>query len=372
MKKKPAPTTRICIEKRKLRGGRFAYRLEWFDKRGKRQRRGCGSDLKLAKHLKAKIQEDLRRGVMGDLPDIPLADFIAKLDALMKGKACDTIRKTKKTLNEFNAVCDPGFVRAIDRSMVMEFRAHLLGKHLTPTANRMLRELRSSLTYATDAGYLQRNPLKEWRALLNKEPEKVIRVVERDDYQKLLENTQTFEFRALIITGYRQGLRRTELSNLRWHGPNGEPLIDFDNEVVHVINRPDEGELTKSRKNRSVPMHPETKTALQELWNRAPKVLDGRQSFKHPHVFCWPDGKKFKPNWISIEFGRVVDRAKVSKCTIHDLRRSFSTLAQRAGVDKYCVKDLGGWSDVSVVERHYTGEIASVMRDAMEKIVAAG
>ena len=42
---------------------------------------------------------------------------------------------------------------------------------------------------------------------------------------------------------------------------------------------------------------------------------------------------------------RIVKRAGIAYCTLHDLRRSFSTLAQRAGVDRYTVKDLGGWSD---------------------------
>ena len=58
----------------------------------------------------------------------------------------------------------------------------------------------------------------------------------------------------------------------------------------------------------------------------------------------------------------------IASCTLHDLRRLLSTLAQRAGVDKYTVKDLGGWSEVSVVERHYTGDVSEAHRIAMERI----
>ncbi|MDP6635608.1 MAG: hypothetical protein QGG42_11955 [Phycisphaerae bacterium] len=50
------------------------------------------------------------------------------------------------------------------------------------------------------------------------------------------------------------------------------------------------------------------------------------------------------------------------------LRRLSSTLAQRAGVDKYAVKDLGGWSVVSMVEKHYTGDLLDVQRKAMKQI----
>jgi len=65
----------------------------------------------------------------------------------------------------------------------------------------------------------------------------------------------------------------------------------------------------------------------------------------------------------------LVKRAGIDHRTPHDLRRSFSTLAQRAGVDKYTVKDLGGWSVVSVVEKHYTGDLLEVHHKAMQQIV---
>ena len=85
-------------------------------------------------------------------------------------------------------------------------------------------------------------------------------------------------------------------------------------------------------------------------------------------MFTWPDGKQFKADWVTHEFSRLVKKAGVAYCTLHDMRRSFSTIAQRAGVDKYTVKDLGGWSVVSVVERHYTGDVSEAHRQAMNRI----
>ena len=63
----------------------------------------------------------------------------------------------------------------------------------------------------------------------------------------------------------------------------------------------------------------------------------------------------------------IGSKCRIAPCSLHDLRRSFSTLAQRAGVDKYTVKDLGGWSVVSVVEKHYTGDVQEVHRRAMDR-----
>ena len=36
--------------------------------------------------------------------------------------------------------------------------------------------------------------------------------------------------------------------------------------------------------------------------------------------------------------------------------------------NEYTVKDLGGWSVVSVVEKHYTGDVSQAHRKAMEQI----
>ena len=97
-------------------------------------------------------------------------------------------------------------------------------------------------------------------------------------------------------------------------------------------------------------------------------VQDGKVVPRHVHVFTLPDGKPYRPDWVTHEFERLVSKAGIAHCTLHDLRRSFSTIAQRAGVDKYTVKDLGGWSVVSVVEKHYTGDVSIAHRKAMARI----
>lgn len=67
-------------------------------------------------------------------------------------------------------------------------------------------------------------------------------------------------------------------------------------------------------------------------------------------------------------FAGLVTKAKVKHATLHDLRRSFSTMAQQAGIDRHVAKDVGGWSTVGVVEKHYTGDVSPVYRAAMDRI----
>ena len=67
-----------------------------------------------------------------------------------------------------------------------------------------------------------------------------------------------------------------------------------------------------------------------------------------------------------------MERAGIPHCTLHHLRRSFSTLAQRKGIGRDIVKDLGDWSCIGVVEKHYTGEVDEALKRAMDRIAAMG
>ncbi len=331
---------------------------------GKWESEGVGRDLTYARERRDQIRQALRDGLGGKLPYTPMAEFVKILPGLMCGKAASTIEKTQRSLEILEDIAKPGHIVAIDRAVVMKFRAKRMEAKVSPaTVNKDLRQIRSALSYAVDAGLLRENPLLRWKALPLQEPEKVVRVVEEEEFAKLLAACQHPMFKSLLIVGYRQGLRRKELANMRW------TAVDLVRHILHVVNRPDDGEFTKSRKNRSLPMHPAVKEILDKMWVAVPKVvMDGQIQPKAPHVFTWPSGRAFGADWVSHEFKRVVKRAGVGACTLHDLRRSFSTLAQRAGVDKYTVKDLGGWSVVSVVEKHYTGDVSEVHRRAMNRI----
>lgn len=356
--------TAVWIHKRKGKRG-VSYRLRWINPRtGNWESEACGRDMAYARQRREQVRHELREGLSGKLPHTTVRQLLDMSDSLMAGRSPQTIESTKASLRRLDAACSPGCISAIDRAAVMTFRAKRLKSGASPaTVNKDLREIRSVLSYAMDAGLLRNNPLLRWKGLMVREPEKSIRVVEADEFAKLTDSCEHLMFKVLIEVAFLQGLRRGELINLRW------TAVDLDRRILHVVNVPEAGELTKSRKNRSLPMHPVVHTALSQLWDQTSKVVEnGAIRCVCPHVFCWPDGRPLKRDWASREFAKLVDSAGVSPCTIHDLRRSFSTLAQRAGVDKYTVKDLGGWSVVSVVKKHYSGELSEVYRRAMNKI----
>jgi len=359
--------TAVWVVRRKGKRG-TAYRLRWLDPRtGRWASEACGRDLAYARVRRDQVRQELRDGLAGRLPDVSLADFRDRLPTLMAGRSESTIHKTAESLRLLEDLCGARALAAVDRAYVMGFRAkRLAGRVSAATVNKDFRQIRSALSYAVDAGLLRVNPLIRWKGLMLREPEKQVRVVEETEFAKLTKACDNPAVRCLLTVAYRQGLRRRELVNLRW------AAVDLERQVLHVVNVPEAGELTKSRRNRSLPMHPIVHKALAALRASVPMQVDGgRMVPASPHVFTWPDGKPFKADWLTHEFERVLRRAGIAHCTLHDLRRSFSTICQRAGVDRHIVKDLGGWSTVGVVEKHYTGDVSLVYRQAMEKVAHA-
>lgn len=360
-------STEVWIRKRKGIGA-VTYGLRWIDPgTGSWKSESCGHDLALARLRRDVIRGELRQGLSGRLPETTLPELAERLAVLMAGKAASTIARTADTLRLLDRLCGPRLIVNVNRAVVMDFKAKRLAAGMSPaTVNKATREIRSALSYAENAGLVRTNLLLRWKGLLLRVPDKVVRVVEEAEFAALVKATEIPGLQALLTVGYRQGLRRTELVNLRWSA------LDLERGVMSVVNRPDDGELTKSRKNRTIPIHPDVLALLRGVLGELPMIVSGGQAVpKFPFVFCWPDGQPFKADWITRAFGALVTKAGIPHATIHDLRRSFSTLAQRAGVGLEAVRDLGGWSTTGVVEKHYTGQVPERLTAAMAKIVAA-
>jgi len=356
--------TAVWIEKRA--GGR--YRIRWVDPMtGQVASEACGQDKAYARDRRSAKRAELRDGLSGRLPDKTIEDLRDALDSFMVGKSPHTIRKTKGSLTEVVNLCGCRRLDRVDRGFIMDFRSKRIGAGVAvATCNKDLRQIKSALSYAVDAGWLHSNPLWRWKAMNLREPENSIRVIEADEFEKLLKATTNPTFRVLLIVGYYQGLRRSELCNLRWNA------VDLNSSVLRVMNVVEADELTKSRKNRTLPLHPKVAAELSALRADVPKVVEGgEQRTKFPHVFTWDNGDPYRADWATVEFRRITAKSGIPACTLHDLRRSFSTHMQRAGVDKATVKDLGGWSTISVVEKHYTGEVVDAWKKAIERLAAS-
>ena len=107
----------------------------------------------------------------------------------------------------------------------------------------------------------------------------------------------------------------------------------------------------KSGKPRPV----ELSTIVLETLQRVPRRLDT------PMIF--PDCRK-----VSHRFPGWVKEAKLpGSVTLHTLRHTFASRLVMAGVDLLTVKDLGGWGDLTMVQR-YAHLAPAHRREAVEAL----
>jgi len=363
----------VWIETRRD-GGRRRYRVRWINpKTGAVESQNCGAELIDARDARDAKVTELRTGGTGRHGYERVSDLRERIGDWMTGKAPATIAITRRALDRLVRLCGDLRLRYVTRAELMDFRAAVVEELAQAATNKDLRAIKSALSYAVDAGWMSTNPAWRWKGMELREPETETRVVEPDEFAAILAASEDpdgvcFDSRmsVLLTVAYYQGLRRRELIQLHWDD------VNLRARELRVVNRTSTGELTKSRKNRVLPMRAAVRDALASWLDMVPKVAEGRRYRpKFAHVLTWPDGRPLGPTWVSRAFRALVEASGVSPCTLHDFRRSWSTLAQRAGVNPAIVQELGGWSALSVVRAHYTGDVSAAHRQATDLLDAS-
>ena len=67
----------------------------------------------------------------------------------------------------------------------------------------------------------------------------------------------------------------------------------------------------------------------------------------------------------------IVKRYGLKKCSVHELRRTFATLALQAKVDPKTVAAITGHADTATLFKYYTGTDAEQKRKAVAGLEAA-
>jgi integrase len=142
----------------------------------------------------------------------------------------------------------------------------------------------------------------------------------------------------LIRIMYRQGPRPGEAIRYAWE------MIDWERGQHGYLTIP--GEITKTRRARSIPMHPEVSGELK-LWRKRQE----KRKTRSPYVFPSPGNpmrpvSEYKNGWRA-----ACARVRLD-ATIYDLRRTFITLQVKAGVNK---DQLAKYCDTSpaMIDRVY-------------------
>lgn len=181
------------------------------------------------------------------------------------------------------------------------------------------------------------NPVKSVKKL--PEPRRRLRFLEPDEEVRLLAACQE-PLRSLILLGIHTGLRiHAEALQLRWED------IDLRRGSLTV-----QAAYAKNGRTRTVPLNSIVLAALEQLQRTA----TGDRVFT-----CGRIGEKFRTACAT---------AKLTGVVPHSLRHTFATRLVENGVDLRTVQELGGWSDLTLVQR-YTHVSPSRKAEAVEGLV---
>ncbi|WP_134122310.1 tyrosine-type recombinase/integrase [Kribbella kalugense] len=89
------------------------------------------------------------------------------------------------------------------------------------------------------------------------------------------------------------------------------------------------------------------------------RINDERHAFegsypKHDYIMVGPEGRPIHPDTITARFNRLVDRASVPRIRLHDVRHTYSTMAQDAGHNVKILSERIGHADKSITMKIYT------------------
>lgn len=201
-------------------------------------------------------------------------------------------------------------------------------------AHHYYRTLKAAFNKAIEWNYISVNPFTKLK--FPKLSKSFPAFISEDALLIILTNTQYQHLKDIFIVGFYTGLRLGELINMQWN------WVDFFQNQITV--KCTEYFLTKSKKERIVPMSEKVKSILINRFNNSIHQ-------QNEVVFYRNKGRKLHQETISKQFKEAVRKSNLNeKIHFHSLRHSFASLLVQRGVSLYVVKELLGHEDLATTQ----------------------
>jgi len=273
--------------------------------------------------------------------------------------AVKTIASHKEALDSLALVCKPKRLIDVDPKMIRLYRSKQMDTDKSPnTINKNIRTIRSALSYAVRSDYLQSNKLlgpHRFEIPCDKTRGRTLEVGELVTLMNVLENIKQRAF--ISLAGY-HGLCTGEMCWLRWQDID---LQEYRLEIVtHEDHKLKTNNSSAANRTRSIALRKETAELLQELyWDRD---KTNEYIFGDPQYFYNTYHKWFK---------RLVKKAKLDHCSMHDLRKTCNTMMKDQGnSEEVVLQIIGNTSEVN--RKHYTSTLKQQQRLAVDSLPSFG
>ena len=150
------------------------------------------------------------------------------------------------------------------------------------------------------------------------------------------------------------GLRRGELCGLRWSD------VDLEHKTITIENTrtlylPDTlCDMLKAAKEHQQACRAEYKNVYDD----------------NDYVVVMEDGRPFRPNYLSELFGKFLADNDLPKIVLHELRHTFASLSNQAGIPAYNISKALGHSTPATTQKIYTHLLDRARTQAVEGVAA--
>ena len=169
------------------------------------------------------------------------------------------------------------------------------------------------------------------------------------------------------------GLRRGELCGLRWSD------VDFEHKTITIENtRTQAGkkEIEKGTKTASSTRTLYLPDTLCDMLKAAKEHQQAcRAEYKNAYddndyVVVMEDGRPFRPNYLSELFSKFLADNDLPKIVLHELRHTFASLSNQAGIPAYNIGKALGHSTPATTQKIYTHLLDQTHTQAVEGVAA--
>ena len=312
-----------------------------------------------------RLGKNISRSVAGELASVKRAAFLRQEAGIRKRRDCPFEKAKAAFLDWARTNKRPRTVRVYTQQATRlseSFKGKTLAQISTFDVERHKRnrvEQGARVTVNRELAVLKNlyNKAKLWKLYegdnpacsvkLLKEPKRRLRFLEPQEEAKLVEASPPW-LGHLITIGCNTGLRiGAEFLPLQWSN------VDLVRGTVTV-----EAAYSKSGEGRTVPLNSRAKAAFYALY----EIRRG------PFVLSKPNGEPYKDIDGAFKIARNGAGLEGTGVTIHTLRHTFASNLVMSGVDVETVRQYGGWSDLSLVQR-YAHLSPNHKAKAIEKIV---